>query len=154
MINKYISRCFFSVVVCFSVIFGLSFSFVLYLYNFCQKKKVTKFKILPPKKKIMKIIPILLFCISQKEDESQNHEKGKGKRCVWWGYEVNTSSDECIAAINSYSHQVNTSSYDWIFLLKDDKFCSVLVCLKDYDFVTLLHVWWRFLAMEERGRWF
>ncbi|XP_024008451.1 tetratricopeptide repeat protein 38 isoform X2 [Eutrema salsugineum] len=41
-----------------------------------------------------------------KEDESEIHEYRKGSRCVWWGYEVNTSSDGCIAAINSYSHQV------------------------------------------------
>ncbi|KAL0799016.1 hypothetical protein Bca101_054191 [Brassica carinata] len=42
----------------------------------------------------------------QKEDESQIHEYRKRSRCVWWGYEVNTSSDDCIAAINSFSHQV------------------------------------------------
>ncbi|XP_010477769.1 PREDICTED: tetratricopeptide repeat protein 38 [Camelina sativa] len=41
-----------------------------------------------------------------REDESQNHERGKGSRFVNWGYEVNTSSDDCIAAINSYCHQV------------------------------------------------
>ncbi|KAG2320897.1 hypothetical protein Bca52824_014110 [Brassica carinata] len=40
------------------------------------------------------------------EYESQIHEYIKGSRCVWWGYEVNTSSDDCIASINSYSHQV------------------------------------------------
>ncbi|KAL0699958.1 hypothetical protein Bca4012_056080 [Brassica carinata] len=40
------------------------------------------------------------------EYESQIHEYIKGSRCVWWGYEVNTSSDDCITSINSYSHQV------------------------------------------------
>ncbi|KAL0800043.1 hypothetical protein Bca101_055218 [Brassica carinata] len=51
---------------------------------------------------------ITLFCIAgtQEEYESQIHEYIKGSRCVWWGYEVNTSSDDCIASINSYSHQV------------------------------------------------
>lgn len=44
--------------------------------------------------------------VQQKEDESQIHKYRKGSRYVWWGYEVNTSSDDCIAAINSYSHQV------------------------------------------------
>ncbi|CAH8337042.1 unnamed protein product [Eruca vesicaria subsp. sativa] len=30
----------------------------------------------------------------------------KPQRCVRWGYEVNTSSDDCIKAIDSYFHQV------------------------------------------------
>ncbi|CAE5958426.1 unnamed protein product [Arabidopsis arenosa] len=41
-----------------------------------------------------------------KEDEYQINETRTGSRFVYWGYEVNTSSDDCIASINSYSHQV------------------------------------------------
>ncbi|CAH8253431.1 unnamed protein product [Arabidopsis lyrata] len=42
----------------------------------------------------------------KKEDESQIHETRKGSKFVYWGYEVNTSSYDCIAFNNSYSHQV------------------------------------------------
>ncbi|CAN8291658.1 unnamed protein product [Cochlearia groenlandica] len=43
------------------------------------------------------------------EEESQiqvETRRRRGNRCVWWGYEINSSSDDCIAAINNYSHQV------------------------------------------------
>lgn len=75
--------------------------------------------------------------VQQKEDESQIHKYRKGSRYVWWGYEVNTSSDDCIAAINSYSHQVHLSLLLQSYILLPFLFC-VSPILAFFDIVVRL----------------
>ncbi|XP_010552603.1 PREDICTED: tetratricopeptide repeat protein 38-like [Tarenaya hassleriana] len=43
---------------------------------------------------------------TEEGNELRLHGIGKGSRRICWGYDVNTSSDRCIAAIDSYYHQV------------------------------------------------
>lgn len=48
---------------------------------------------------------------------------GKELKFDRWGYEVNTSSDACLSAINSYYLEVYFWIHAYFFLVKQNDFC-------------------------------